>query len=279
MSRSERRDVDGPAVRWKWAALPVVAALTLAAAHQGMAGPLGQQENPAAGAPNKFRKPEDDSRPEPIPEFALDRTLKTVPVARDRVHYNVQMVNTALLPRDKQGIWVLDFAFKPLRIVTVDIPGKGRRQIHYLYYKVVNRTGKPRMFVPQFIMVNEEQHKIEDEVIPKAIPIIQKREDPSIPLLGAVDIIGMILPSTKPHVDDAVYGVACWDRWDPKADRYSIYVRGLSDGFKEIPGKDGGKTVTVYKTLRIDFIRRGDPLNLNEKEIQLADPPYEWVYW
>ena len=168
------------------------------------------------------------------------------------------MVNASLLPRDKEGIWVLDFAFKPLRIKTVDIPGKGRRQIHYLYYKVVNRTGKPRMFVPQFIMVNEAGERFEDNVIPQAIPLIQTREDGTIPILGAVNIMGMIPPSTKPDVDDAVFGVATWDKWDPKADRFSIYVRGLSDGYKEIPAPSGGKPTVKYKTLRIDFIRRGD---------------------
>jgi hypothetical protein len=183
------------------------------------------------------------------------------------------------LPRDKDGIWVLDFAFKPLRIKTVDIPGEGRRQIHYLYYKVLNRTGKPHMFVPQFIMVNESGERFEDNVIPQAIPHIQAREDATIPLLGAVNIMGIIPPSTKPNVDDAVFGVATWDKWDPKADRFSIYVRGLSDGFKEMPAPNGGKPVVKYKTLRIDFIRRGDHINMHEKEIQLADPSYEWVYW
>src|SRR6185312_10009507 len=179
---------------------------------------------------------------------------------------NVQMVDASLLPRDKQGIWVLDFKFKPLRMRTVDIPGKGRRQIHYLYYMVVNRTGKPRMFAPQFIMVNEKGQKIEDEVIPQAIPIIRQREDPTIPVLGAVDIIGTLPPSTRPNVDDAVLGVACWDKWDPKADRFSISVRGLSAGYVEVPAPSGGKPTAKYKTLRIDFTRRGDAHNLNEKE-------------
>jgi hypothetical protein len=189
------------------------------------------------------------------------------------------MVDTSLLPRDKEGIWVLDFSFKPLRIRTIDIPGKGRRQIHYLYYKVVNRAGKPRMFVPQFTMVNEAGQKFEDQVIPQAIPPIQSREDYTIPLLGAVNIMGTIPPSTKPDVDDAVFGVAVWDKWDPKADRFSIYVRGLSDGYKEVPSPSVGKPTVKYKTLRIDFIRRGDERNLSEKEYELNDPPYEWVYW
>ncbi len=258
--------------------------MMLSAAHWGMAqdapgqapnGPAGDQP----GAANPYHKPEDDSRPEPIPDYKLDRTLKTIPVPRDRGMFNVQMVDASLLPRDKKGIWVLDFAFKPLRLRTVEIPGKGRRQVHYLYYKVVNRTGAPRMFAPQFVKVNEKQERFEDEVVPEAIPVIQKREEPSIPLLGSVDVVGMLPPSTKPNVDDAIYGVACWERWDARSDRFSIYVRGLSDGYVEVPNQSGGKPIARYKTLRIDFIRHGDEKNLNEKEIQLADPPYEWVYW
>ena len=217
--------------------------------------------------------------PDPIPEVKLVPDLHTIPVPHDRPTFNVQMVNASLLPRDKDGIWVLDFAFKPLRIKTVDIPGKGRRQVHYLYYKVVNRTGKPRMFVPQFIMVNEAGQKFEDNVVPQAIPHIQTREDATIPVLGAVNIMGMIPPSTKPDVDDAVFGVATWEKWDPKSDRFSIYVRGLSDGYKEFPHPAAASRPSSTRRLRIDFIRRGDDLNLNEKEIQLADPPYEWVYW
>jgi hypothetical protein len=228
---------------------------------------------------NPYAHPDDLKRPEPISDFKPLPTLRTIPVPHDRLTFNVQMVSTALHHRDRQGIWILDFAFKPLRIKSVELPGKGRRQLHYLYYKVVNRTGKPRMLVPQFIMVNEQGKKFEDAVVPQAIPAIQAREDPTIPLLGAVNIMGMIPPSSKPDVDDAVYGVAVWENWDPKADRYSIYVRGLSDGYKETPGPNGGKPVVKYKTLKIDFIRRGDEYNISEKEIELADPPYEWIYW
>jgi hypothetical protein len=135
------------------------------------------------------------------------------------------------------------------------------------------------MFVPQFSLVTDTGKRLEDAVIPQAVPIIQAREDASIPLLGAVNIMGMVPPSTKEGIDDAVYGVAVWDGVDPKADRFSIYVRGLSDGYQLVTPPDGGKPVARYKTLRIDFIRRGDERDLNEKEIQLNDPPYEWIYW
>ena len=41
-------------------------------------------------------------------------------------------------------------------MIEVEIPGKGRRMVHYLYYRVVNRTGKPRRFVPQFTLVDDK---------------------------------------------------------------------------------------------------------------------------
>jgi len=235
-----------------------------------------QPEAPAAEA--KSSVPELPAPP-PIKEVKLVPVLPTTPVRKGAASFNVQMVDASLLPRDKEGIWVLDFAFKPVRMRTLDLPGKGRRPIHYLYYRVVNHTGQPRMFVPQFTLITDTGQRLEDAVIPQAVPIIRAREDASIPLLGAVDIIGMISPSTKEGIDDAVFGVAVWDGVDPKADRFSIYVRGLSDGYQLVTPPDGGKPVVRYKTLRIDFIRRGDERNLNEREIQLNDPPYEWIYW
>jgi len=225
-------------------------------------------------------QPEDQIHPTPDPAPKLIPELPTIPWRHDRVSFGGwTSIKTAPLPKDRAGIWVLDFAYKPLRIQTVEIPGKGRRAVHYLYYKVVNRTGTPRPFLPQFIMVNERGQKFEDAVIPEAIPIIKNREDPTIALRGAVDVMGTIPPSTKQGVDDAVFGVAVWERWDTSSDRYSIYVRGLSDGYKEITPPDGGKPIVRYKTLKIDYIRRGDERNISEKEIEPGDPPYDWVYW
>lgn len=225
------------------------------------------------------KKPEDDIRPEPDKPPVLVPDLPTVPWRHDRLAFGWTTIKTTPLPKDREGIWVLDFAFKPLRIQTVEVPGKGRRAVHYLYYRVVNRTGSPRPLYPQFVMVNERGQRFEDEVVPEAIPVIKNREDPTIAVRGAVDIMGTIPPSTKQGVDDAVFGVAVWDRWDTSSDRFSIYVRGLSDGYKEVTPPDGGKPLVRYKTLKLDFIRRGDERNISEKEIEPGDPPYDWVYW
>jgi hypothetical protein len=216
--------------------------------------------------------------PEPINEVALGPVLPTVPVQRTAKEYNWTKVDTTPLPMEKQGIWVLDFHFRPVRIVEIEIPGKGRKKLHYMYYRVINRTGKPRMFVPQFTLVTDTRKSYVDKPIKAAVQKVQIREDPTIPLLGAVTIFGMIPPSTKEGIDDAVYGVAIWEGVDPAADAFSVFVQGLSDGHNHITPPSGGNTVTQHKTLRIDFIRRGDAHDIREKEIELMEPPYDWTY-
>src|SRR4051812_42633086 len=152
----------------------------------GMA-PWGRAQPPEPAKAQPPQKAADLPSPPPIKDVPILPTLKTIPLRHGRADFNVQMVDASLLPRDKEGIWVLDFAFKPVRLITAVVPGKGRRQIHYLYYRVVNHTGKPRPFVPQFTLVTDTGKRYEDRAdLPFAVPLIQNREDPSIPLLGAV---------------------------------------------------------------------------------------------
>lgn len=180
----------------------------------------------------------------------------------------------------REGVWVLNFSYKPIRMRTVEVPGLGRQTILYLYYKVVNRTGKPRMFVPQFFLELDDGTRYPDKVIPSAVEIIQMREAPQHDLLGAVSVTGILPPSTKQGVDDAVLGVAMWvlDSRIARSDSLKVYVRGLSDGVQSVPGSDGGEPTVKYKTLRLDFNRPGDELRSREREIRPMDPAYEWIY-
>ena len=179
----------------------------------------------------------------------------------------------------REGIWVLDFAFKPVRIVTVEIDRK-RVQVYYLWYRVINRTGKARFFVPEFNLVTASGKLHRDVPLPQAVPFVQTREDAAYPVLGMPMIQGYLPASTKPDIDEAVYGVAFWpvDKDLARADAFKIYIRGLSDSVQVVT-PPGGKEQARYKTLRTDFVRFGDEHDLKETEIQLLDPPYEWTYW
>jgi hypothetical protein len=234
--------------------------------------PKGDEDKPKEQAPKEF--------PDPpvIREVPLGPVLPTIPVRRDAPLYNMVRADTAVLPLDTQGIWVLKFAFRPVRIIQIERDGK-RRYIHYMFYQVVNRTGKPRMFVPQFTLVTDTGKRYQDTINPIALKVINSREDPTHTVLGPPDIQGMLPVSKKEGIDDAIYGVAIWENVDPKADRFTVYVRGLSDGYKLVAPPQGGQPVTRYKTLQIGFIRRGDEHDLTEREIELLDPPFEWIYY
>ena len=120
-----------PAEILKRITLSAVVALSLPAAHWCMA----QAKQPK---PNPFAKPEDESKPDPIPEFKLDRVLPTIPIPHDRPAYNFQM-RASLHHRDNQGIWFPAPAFKP-PIKTSTSSARLPDPLPVL--KVVNRTGK-----------------------------------------------------------------------------------------------------------------------------------------
>src|SRR5262245_30801074 len=125
-------------------------------------------------------------------------------------------------------IWVLDFNFKDPRLITVDIPGRGRRLCWYLWYQVVNRTGEPRTFVPEFELVTQDKPgRYVDQVLPSVQEAIRRVEDPVgiLKIKNSVTIASEPIPVTKPEsTPRAVTGVAIWDDVDPDSNRYSIFV-------------------------------------------------------
>ncbi|MBV9124270.1 MAG: hypothetical protein JO112_13005 [Planctomycetes bacterium] len=189
---------------------------------------------------------------------------------------------------DAEGIWVLDFRFKDPRVITVDVPGRGRQIIWYLWYQVVNYTGKPRTFIPDFELVTGDQPDYyhdkpgiyRDEVLPKVQEAIRKIEDPT----GALDIKNSVTISTEPipptqpgDVPRKVTGLAIWDDTSKdqslsRANHFSIFVAGLSNGWSV----DDNGTVR-RKTLQLKFKRPGTQSVPGAREINFEPPP-EWLY-
>src|SRR5438093_982619 len=69
--------------------------------------------------------------------------------------------------KDDSKIWVLDFTFQDPRIITVDIPGRGKQICWYMRYWVTNHTKEPRLFIPKFELVALDKPAVyQDEVLP-----------------------------------------------------------------------------------------------------------------
>jgi len=210
----------------------------------------------------------------------------------------------------RHQVWGLEFSFKPLRMIAVDVPQKNgqmqRRWVWYLVYRVrnigdhlkpvrqqdgtyaverVKDPGQPIRFVPKFELFSYEYKKCYlDEILPVAIPAIRRREDPRRPLLNSVQMAEQEIPLSTEDVDRGVWGVATWGGFtpiDPRVDFFSIYVQGLSNAYRwEDPAgayKAGDPPGTgrryTRRTLQLNFWRPGDDQNLHEREFRLGVPP------
>jgi RNA polymerase sigma factor (sigma-70 family) len=184
-----------------------------------------------------------------------------------------------LVPWDgPQGAWTLHFKWKDPRVLTVDIPGRGKKAIWYLWYEVVNPTGEPRLFIPDFELVIPGKKTVHrDELIPQAEDAIARVEDPTgrLSIKNSVTMAAEpIAPARAGAPPRPVVGVAIWADVPPDASRFTVFVSGLSNGWVPVvdpvvAGKDEAPVVG-RKTLRLNFKRVG-------RQVEFV-PPAEWVY-
>jgi hypothetical protein len=199
-------------------------------------------------------------------------------------------------------VWALDFRFKDPRMVTVNIPGRGSRTVWFLWYQVINNTGKPRTFIPEFeLKAHDLDIVYRDEVSPAAEAAIRQREDPQdlLKIKNSVTIFKDPIPPTLPNaLPTPVTGVAIFmdpneltpgDDAKTRAEKmkkpklantmnFSIYVAGLSNGWAETDAiGQGADRIVRRKTLQLNFKRVGDRNHPRSEDVEWV-PPAQWVY-
>lgn len=178
--------------------------------------------------------------------------------------------------QDRGNVWVLRFRFNPPRLITADIPGRGRRLCWYMLYHVSNPDPKEPITVhPEFELKTFENRISYDQILPSVQKAIQQVEDPTghLDIKNSVTIADHPLPPTKPESTARwVTGVAIWDDVSSETNQFSIFITGLSNGWS-VDDKD----VIRRKTLQLNFRRLGDRTNQDARDIRFT-PPEEWVY-
>ena len=204
----------------------------------------------------------------------------------------------------RRKIWCLEFTFKPVRMIQVDVPqedGKLQRKlIWYLVYHVKNSGGhlqpvrqqdgayeikkvdEPVVFEPQFVLEAPEfdNKAYLDRVIPAAMEPIRQKEDPRRRFLNSVEIGQRPIPVSKAGEDRGVWGVATWEDVDPRIDFFSVFIQGLTNAYRwdDMPGgfKAGDPPakgrVLMPATLRLNFWRPGDEFNESSRQIRFGLP-------
>ena len=193
--------------------------------------------------------------------------------------YNVIPAPPRVNVEDKEDVWVLDFQFKSPRVITTDVPGRGRKTVLYVWYQVWNRTEAPRYFIPDFDLLTNKGTRHRDEVMPAVQQAIAKVEDPTgfYDIKDSVTMAAKPIPPSKPDANPIyVTGVAVFpDVFEkvPDVTSFSIFVTGLSNGWKDDP-----QTRDVRrKTLQLNFRRFADARVQTAEAIRFQ-PPQVWIY-
>jgi hypothetical protein len=207
----------------------------------------------------------------------------------------------------RRQIWALELGFKPLRMITVQLPAPGgatvTRQVWYLVYYVKNngrhlnpvpkegtegrvthtteQVNHSIRFFPTFVLQCHDVGRVYlDEVIPVAVERIREREDPNRTFYNSVTISDVTIPVSDEYEDRSVWGIVTWVGVDPRSDFFSVFVSGLTnayrwqdppDGFQPGDPPGAGRRLT-FKTLQLNFWRPGDAIDLSEREFRYGVP-------
>ena len=202
----------------------------------------------------------------------------------------------------RHPVWALEFSFKPMRTIELDIPQKSgllkRKLVWYLIYRlryiggdllpdaenVEAGTGVPKppkvvvfpsvRFLPRFTFINTQTKTEQDsQIVSSAIPAIEKRERIGKPLLDTFQIASRPIPATVGDEDRSVWGVALWTEIDPRTDFFIVQVKGLTNAYQVKVDQAGNQTFP-RKTLQIHFWRPGDTIAQAEDRIRLGVPAF-----
>jgi hypothetical protein len=243
-----------------------------------------------------------------VVEIRADESLKWEPSSTTRSRTLYEMAKGAAYVND---VWCLEFTFKPLRMIEVDVPqANGRLQrklIWYMVYRVRN-TGagiagevkpdgefatapkgvEPVRFIPEFTLASQDRSGGQrvrkaylDRLVPTALEPIRLRELPRGQLLHSAEAPRQELRIESGRTQQGMWGVAMWEDVDPQIDFFSVYVRGLSNAYqwtdpqgayKKGDPLGAGRRFT-YKTLQLNFWRPGDELDQSEREFRFGAAP------
>ncbi|MEM9644343.1 MAG: hypothetical protein AAF989_05070 [Planctomycetota bacterium] len=200
----------------------------------------------------------------------------------------------------RREVFCLEFSFKPLRQVFMDLPAANgatqRKLVTYMVYRLRYRGGdlrpatekvggadifrrieavsyKSKRVFPNLTLVNHENDReFADKILPSAKAPIARREQITVPLHNSVEIGKLRVPYSADSDAPGIWGLATWTDIDPDIDFLSVDIFGLTDAFEH----DGLEQDAPYrrKALSLNFFRPGDSMDPTADRIRFGVPPY-----
>ncbi len=219
------------------------------------------------------------------------------PYSDPRTRTLPEMAQQVILRRE---VYCMEFSFKPLRQIYVDVPqpdGRMKRKLvwymvyraRYLggdlraaadsqtdspYGRIESISYKSRRLFPLFVLANQATGKeYLDRIMPAVKDKIARREKITAPLHNTVEIGSVPIPRSTDEAAPGVWGVATWEDVDPNIDFFSVYVSGLTNAFRRDEDADGNVQLPK-KVLQLNFYRPGDTVRQTDDEIRFGIPAY-----
>jgi hypothetical protein len=168
--------------------------------------------------------------------------------------------------------WELQFTHDDPRPIAVrNLEGK-TRWYWYMTYKVVNKTGEERLFVPEITIATDQGDiMVAGRGVPAAVfqAIKEKVENPL--LESPVAVVGRILLGE----DHAKESAAIWPAADHDVDHIRVFFGGLSGETEVIEDPLTGDTIVTRKTLMMEYGLPGTPATPDQQPV--ISGPERWV--
>lgn len=128
--------------------------------------------------------------------------------------------------------WEIDFEHATPKPIYVKIPGQTQAELYwFMVYKVTNRTGEDRFFVPDIVMYTATGQILQAGQGVNVTVYEQIKKLLNEPLLqDSVGMTGKLLQGA----DNAKLGVAIFKDFGPKAAAFDIFVGGLSGEYATV---------------------------------------------
>lgn len=196
----------------------------------------------------------------------------------------VGSAQTAPKPAEIAVSWQLDFDYKPIQPIMVQLPGEAKpRLFWFMLFTVANHTGSDQIFVPDFTLYTDTAQVLRaGQHVPSAVfdKVKALYNNPLLQDMSGVS--GKLLQGE----DNAKDGVAIWADFDDKATSFDLFVGGLSGETTEVAlpapmqvtqTDASGKKVTkmidkivLSKTFDLNYTIAGDPSTRAKNTAALA---------
>ena len=162
--------------------------------------------------------------------------------------------------------WQLDFAPGDLRLYVDPVDG---RRYWYFTYTVTNRTERDLVFAPriELFMDSGEVLRSGRGVPSRVMGQLQK-------LLGnpLLEDQNRIIGDLRVGNENARTGIAVWPAEDQNITEVTLFFQGLSSDRKVVEHPKTKEQVSLYRTLRREYVVSGDPEHRGSAPLALDTP-------